>query len=177
MMNITETERLILRRFTLDDVADMTLVMGDPEVMKYSVSGVMSFEQTRQFLERILATYQRRGFGLWAVEYKATGRVIGYCGYYFQEIDGKEEVELGYRLARSFWGKGIATEAARSMVNYAFSVLKLPRLISIIDVENVGSIKVAEKCGLTYSKTIDFHGIAVRIYALNVHESNRLAPS
>ena len=63
MMNITETERLILRRFTLDDVADMTLFMGDPEVMKYSVSGVMSFEQTQQFIERIIATYQRRGFG------------------------------------------------------------------------------------------------------------------
>lgn len=177
MMNITETERLILRRFTLDDVADMTLVMGDPEVMKYSVSGVMSFEQTRQFLERILATYQCRGFGLWAVEYKATGRVIGYCGYYFQEIDGKEEVELGYRLARSFWGQGLATEAARSMVDYAFSVLKLPRLVSIIDVENIGSIKVAEKCGLIYFKTIEFHGITVRIYARDAHEPHDLAPS
>jgi RimJ/RimL family protein N-acetyltransferase len=139
-MNIAETERVILKRFTHNDVGDMFTVMGDPEVMKYSLNGPLSFDQTQRFIEHAITTYERKGFGLWAVEYKAIGHVIGYCGHYFQTIDDSEEVELGYRTARSFWGKGLATEAARSALHYAFCMLKLPRIISIIEAENIGTI-------------------------------------
>jgi RimJ/RimL family protein N-acetyltransferase len=85
-------------------------------------------------------------------------------------IDGREEVELGYRLIRSRWGKGLATEAAIATVHYAFEVLKLPRLISIIEPENHRSIRVAEKCGLVSRKEAKFHGISVKIYAIEAHE-------
>lgn len=169
-MIIAETPRLRLRHFTRDDVQDMTQVMGDPEVMKYSLKGSLSVEQTHDFLEDVITTYARKGYGLWALEEKSSRRVIGYCGYYFPTIDGQDVIELGYRLARTSWGKGLATEAAVAVVQHAFDVLNLSRLISLIEPENCGSIRVAEKCGLTYRKTTDFHGVAVSIYAIEAHE-------
>ena len=169
-MIIAETPRLRLRHFTHHDVQDMAKVMGDPEVMKFSLKGPLSVEQTQDFLERVIATYEDKGFGLWAIEEKATGHVIGYCGHYFLTIDEKEEVELGYRLARSHWGTGLATEAAQATVRYAFETLQLPRLISVIEAENYGSVRVAEKCGLRYTKDSTFHGIPVKIYGIGAHE-------
>jgi RimJ/RimL family protein N-acetyltransferase len=169
-MIIAETPQLRLRHFTRHDAHDMAQVMADSEVMKYSLKGPMSVEQTHDFLENVVATYDRKGFGLWALEEKSTGHVIGYCGHYFLTIDGREEVELSYRLARSHWGKGLATEAARATVHYAFEVLKLPRLISLIDAENHGSVRVAEHCGLTYRHETEFHGVPVSIYAIEAHE-------
>ncbi len=169
-MIVAETLRLRLRHFTCHDVQDMAQVMGDPDVMKFSVKGPLSVEQTQDFLKHIIATYERKGFGLWALEEKTTRHVIGYCGHYFLTIDGREEVELSYRLARSIWGKGLATEAANATVQYAFGTLKLPRLISIIEAENHGAIRVAEKCGLTYTKDAEFHGITLKIYAIENQE-------
>ena len=119
-MNIAETERLILRHFTLDDIPDMAEVLGHPEVMKYSLNGPLSLEQTRDFIEQTIHVYNTKGFGLWAVEEKSPDHTIGYCGNYFPTIDGIEEVELGYRLARSCWGRGLATEAAKAAMQYSF---------------------------------------------------------
>ena len=102
-MIIAKTPRLRLRHFTRDDVQEMVQVMGDPEVMRYSVKGPMSVEQVQDFLEDVITTYDRKGIGLWALEEKTTRHVIGYCGYYFPTIGGREEIELGYRLARSHW--------------------------------------------------------------------------
>ncbi len=169
-MKIAETERLLLRQFVRSDAADMVTVMGDPEVMKYSLKGPLSFDQTQHFIHKTITSYERNGFGLWAVEYKATGHVIGYCGHSLQPIDGQEEVELGYRIARLLWGKGLATEAARAALHYALSTLKLSHIISIIEAENIGSIKVAEKCGLTYHKDAEFHGIPVKVYAITAQD-------
>ncbi len=169
-MVITETPRLILRPFTHFDVEDMSQVMGNQEVMKYSVKGPLSVKQTQDFVESILENYDRKGFGLWAMEDKTTGSVIGYCGYYFPVIDGKEEIELGFRVARSQWSKGLATEAAKATVHHAFTTLKLPRLISIIEAENLKSIRVAEKCGLTYTRDTTYHNIPVRIYNIEVQK-------
>lgn len=169
-MIVAETPRLLLRHFTYYDVRDMAQVMGDPEVMKFSAKGPLSVEQTQDFLEHVIATYERKGFGLWALEENTTRQVIGYCGYSCLTIDGREEVELSYRLARSLWGKGLATEAANATVQYAFGTLKLPHLISIIEAENHGSIRVAEKCGLAYTKDMEFHGIPLKIYAIKNHE-------
>jgi RimJ/RimL family protein N-acetyltransferase len=154
-------------------VQDMVKVMGDPEVMRFSLKGPLSRKQTEDFLEEVIASYARKGYGLWALEERATGQVIGYCGYYFPIIDGREMVELGYRLARTHWGKGLATEAAAATVRHAFEVLNLPRLISIIEPENRGSIRVAEKCGLTYHNATEFHGISVTIYAIEAHDYHR----
>ncbi len=174
-IRITETARLILRHFTSDDLQDMVEVLGHPEVMKFSLSGPLSLEQTRDFIDRTIAGYADRGFGLWAVQEKSSNRVIGYCGNYFPIIDGVEEVELGYRLARSYWGRGLATEAAKAAMRYSFETQKLSRLVAMIDPENLASITVVRKCGFRYEKSSTFHDISINVYSLSSEDYYRIA--
>jgi len=85
--------------------------------------------------------------------------VIGYCGlFFFPDVNGQSEVELGYRLAKSAWGQGYATESARAVRDYAFATLGLKRLIAMIDPSNLASIKVAQKIGMQYEKDVIFAG-------------------
>lgn len=83
-----------------------------------------------------------------------------------QEIDGEKKIELGYRLDPKYWGKGLATEACQAIAQYAFDMLKLDEVVSIIDPQNVRSIRVAEKVGMTKWKDTTFHGFAVGIYRM-----------
>lgn len=165
-MIIAETPRLILRHFHILDAAAMDRVHGDPEVMRFG-RGVQTSEWVRQWLRGCLEDYyQKWGFGQWAVVEKTTRQVIGYCGLTrFDDIDGQAETEIGYRLARAHWGGGYATEAATAVRDYAFDLLCLPRVISIIDPRNAASIRVAEKIGLVHEKDATFRGTPVRIYS------------
>jgi ribosomal-protein-alanine N-acetyltransferase len=153
-MIIAKTDRLTLRPFRPDDVAAMHVVFGDPEVMRFG-SGVKSPDWVAQWVVKQNANYDALGFGLWAVVVADGERVIGYCGLTpFPDIDGRPEVEVGYRLARDCWGQGFGLEAAQAVRDYAFGVLGLPRLIALIDPDNVASIRVAEKIGLRYEKDV-----------------------
>ncbi len=156
---IVETDRLVVRLLRHSDVDAMNRVFGDPEVMRFG-NGVQTSEWVRNWLCCCLANYQEKsGVGPWAVIEKSSAEVIGYCGmFYFSNVCGQPETEIGYRLARSYWGRGYATEAARAVLNYAFNILRLPRLISIIDPFNVRSIRVAEKLGMRYEKDVMFEG-------------------
>ena len=107
-----ETERLWLRAFTLDDLRQLSLITSDAEVMKFIGAGQpISTEETRSNLARLVKTFKWRGFGRWAVIHKTHNRLIGYYG--FTVLDESAGVELAYLLDRPFWGKGLATEAAR----------------------------------------------------------------
>jgi RimJ/RimL family protein N-acetyltransferase len=167
-MVIAETERLILRHFHILDGEAMDRVFGDAEVMKYG-RGVQTQEWVRNWLRGCLEDYhQKWGFGLWAVVLKSRREVIGFCGLSrFDDVGGQPEVEIGYRLARSAWGRGYATEAAAAVRDYGFNTLCLSRLISIIDPRNVASIRVAEKTGLVYEKDVIFQGFEDRVYAVS----------
>ena len=157
--SIAVTKRLILRHFHILDVEPMYQVFGDPEVMRFG-DGV----QTREWVENWLRTcleryYQTWGFGPYAVVEKHSQNVIGYCGlFFFPNIDGQPEVEIGYRLVRSAWGQGYATEAAGAVRDFAFNVLGLKRLIAMIDPANIASIRVAEKIGMHYEKDVMLEG-------------------
>ena len=109
-----KTKRTILRRFKEDDLDDIALVMAHPDVMKFSLSGPYSKEQSEKFIHGCLSNYEKRGVGLYAVVYRGNQKVIGYCGFYFQNIDGVEEVEIGYRLHPDYWNKGLATETSKA---------------------------------------------------------------
>lgn len=151
------------------DRAAMTRVFGDAEVMRYG-DGVQSAEWVRDWLRRCLEAYKRRGFGPWAVVEKRSGKVIGYCGlFYFPDINGRPEIEIGYRLARASWGLGYATEAVIAARDYGFNVLGLTRLIAMIDPENIASIRVAEKAGLRYEADVIFEGYSHpdRVYVID----------
>ena len=163
---ILQTPRLLLREFTKDDLDAFALIMADPEVMRFSLSGPQSKEVAKHYLEhRIIHHYQTYGYGLWAVVYE--GILIGLAGLIAQEIDGEKKIELGYRFHPHYWGKGLATEAGLAILQYAFEVLKLNEVISIIDPLNIRSLRVAERVGMTKWKETTFHGFTVGIYRIS----------
>ena len=157
-MKILETDRLLLREFEIADLDSMAELFADVDVMKFS-SGTKSREESQLWLEKCLKNYSEFGFGLWAIEKKGDQGVIGYCGLScFPDICGEQEVEVGYRLARSEWGMGIATEAAIAVRDYGFLKVGLGRLIALVDPDNLASIQVAKKIGMEFEKEVLLEG-------------------
>lgn len=170
MMFLLTTERLSLRHFHILDAEAMMQVFGDPEVMRFG-DGVQTPEWIQNWISTCLQRYhQTWGFGPYAVVEKQSPEPIGYCGlFYFPNVDGRPEVEIGYRLRRSAWGQGFATEAARAVRGYAFNILGMQRMIALIDPSNMGSIHVAEKIGMRYEKDVMLPGYTYpdRLYAIS----------
>jgi RimJ/RimL family protein N-acetyltransferase len=168
MTIVAEADRVFLRPFHVADLDAMMEVFGDPAVMRFG-PGPQSREWVRTWLRGCLEDYyQKWGFGLWAVVGWDDRRVVGYCGLTrFDDVDGRPEIEVGYRLARAFCGRGLATEAARAARDHAFDVLGLPRLVALIDPLNVASVRVAEKVGLRFEKEVAFRGYRPRLYAVH----------
>jgi RimJ/RimL family protein N-acetyltransferase len=164
---VCETSRLILRRFNEKDVEALLSFRGDPEVMRFSITGPETRADIQgKYLPSCLRRYARDGLGQWAVVRKSDGICVGECGICVQEVAGEKEFEISYRLRRNCWGMGLATEAARACCDYGFMPTRLRRLISIIESENVASIRVAEKLGMAVEKRASFHGIPVLIYVV-----------
>jgi len=136
----------------------MYRIFCDAEVMRFS-DGIQTKEWVHVWLHKCLERYQTWGFGLYAVVEQSSQNVIGYCGlFFFPDIDRQAEVEIGYRLVRSAWGQGYATEAACAVRDFAFATLGIKRLIAMIDPSNVASIRVAKKMGMHYEKDILLKG-------------------
>lgn len=153
------TERLTLRHFHILDTEPMYRIFCDAEVMRFG-DGVKTKEWVDAWLQTCLEHYyQTWGFGPYGVVERKSGDLIGYCGlFYFPDVNGRPEVELGYRLARSAWGHGYATEAAFAVRDYAFTTLGMKRLIAMIDPSNTASIRVAVKIGMHYEADVMFEG-------------------
>ena len=158
-MVIAETPRLSLRHLRHDDAVAMNAVFGDPEVMLFG-DGVRDPEWVTFWIAKWLNEYYPRWqFGAWAVVDKGSTTVIGYCGLSrFPERCSDVEAELGFRLARPYWGRGLATEAATAVRDHAFAVLGVPRLIAHIDPANVGSLHVVAKLGMRYARDVMLPG-------------------
>jgi len=160
-----ETERLILRRWREDDFEAYATLCADPEVMRYL--GGKAFDRTEAWrhLAMMIGHWQLRGYGLWAVEEKATGQFAGRIG--FLNPEGWPGFELGWTLKREFWGKGYATEGARRALEYAFKELDKQHVISLIHPENLSSIRVAERLGEMLEGTATIMGIDVLVYGVD----------
>ncbi len=128
---IVETPRLVLREFALTDERHLSPILASSQVMRFSVSGCLTLEQTKEEIDSFITSYRKYGFGKWAVILKETNQLIGYCGIALEEIDSKQETELGYRLSENYWGHGLATEAARAALHYGFNKLELPDIIAV----------------------------------------------
>ena len=164
---IAETPRLFLRHFCENDLEDLAPILANREVMKFSLKGVKNKEETKEFIQKIISGYKTKNYSLYAVIHREKEQLIGYCGLFFwSSIARQEEVEIGYRLDPKYWGRGLATEAAIAVRDYAFESLALNRLISLIQPENIASIKVAEKIGMEYEKDYIFRGMSVKIYRI-----------
>ena len=156
-MIVVETKGLILRRFTPEDAEDSYRIYTDPDNMRFMGRRPDSVEFERYHLRRHIANYyDEHDFGLWAVVLKENGRLIGRCGLIFQQIEGAQEVEVSYLIDRHYWGQGLATEAAREVARLGFEKYGLHRLVSVINPENVASVRVAEKVGMKYERDVDF---------------------
>jgi RimJ/RimL family protein N-acetyltransferase len=121
--------------------------LGDRETMKY-YPAPFSREFVRDGIHRSLESYRKHGYGLFGVELKSTGRFIGDCGLVWQDLDARQELEVGYHFHRSHWGQGYATEAAGACIQYAFCTAGVDHVISLIRPENIPSQRVAERNGL-----------------------------
>jgi [ribosomal protein S5]-alanine N-acetyltransferase len=160
---VAETPRLVLRRIDRDDLDFFAELLGNPEVMRFSL-GIRSREESAQWIDRTTAMYAERGYGAWGMVEKASGNLIGFCGLLDQTIDGAPEVEVAYRLAEPFWGQGFAPEAAAAARDLAFNVFGLSRVIALIDPNNVRSVRVAEKIGMDWqTQTLKWHR-RLRVY-------------
>ena len=164
-MKILETVRLSLREFTPQDADALALVISDPETMRhypapYDRAGV------EQWIERNRRRYRDDGVGLWAMELNKPQELIGDCGIILQQVDGEPLYEIGYHLRRDFWGRGFATEAAIACRNWAFVHLETDRLISLIRPENLPSIRVAERVGMTLWKEVGWRGLPHYVYSM-----------
>jgi [ribosomal protein S5]-alanine N-acetyltransferase len=166
-MQILETSRLTLRYITSRDAEALMPILGDAQVMQFSIIGVHSPRQIKQFIEQRLISYLEYGFGLYAVVHKPNQELIGYCGFFIQSIEQKKEVEVGYRLAQKYWGQGLATEAAQAVVEYGQQRFNFQRFVCLIETNNIRSIRVAQKLGMTLEKKIIYHGLDVAMYSLN----------
>jgi RimJ/RimL family protein N-acetyltransferase len=159
-MMILESQRLVFRRLEPGDLDGLFALYSDPEVRRYFPEGMLTYEETREELEWFLGGHpDHPELGLWATILKETNQFIGRCGLLPWVINGRSEVEVAYLLNKAVWGQGLGTEAARAILEYGFTNLKLTRLICLIDHNNRASIRVAEKIGMRFEKEgVDEHG-------------------
>ncbi len=161
-----ETERLIIRPFERKDIVPSYEMNLDPLVSQYTGDGGVGSkaEMERRIVDNVFGDYEKYGFGRLAVEWKAERKFIGFTGLkYLSDLD---EVDLGYRFLRAYWGKGIATESGRASIDLAFHKLGLAKLVAFVFPENVGSIRVLEKLGFGYERDVVLDGDMIGEYVL-----------
>jgi ribosomal-protein-alanine N-acetyltransferase len=146
-----ETDRLLLRMFSQDDLDDLSIVYANADVMRYLSGHPLTREETAGWLNYFLAGWEDYGFGWWAVVLKESGELIGHCGLQFIHVTA--EVEVTYGLAKVYWRMGLASEAARACLRYGFAQLKLDSIYAMADPGNIGSHRVMERAGMKYDKT------------------------
>ncbi len=150
-----ETERLIFRKFTLDDLPQLIEQRSDPEVNKFL--GGPERQNAEALATRIrfyMSCYESHGIGMCPMIWKETGEVIGTAG--LQPLENTDDIEVGYSMIKEFWGRGIGTEAARGWMEFGFRDKGLTRIVAVADLDNRASQRIMEKLGMTYEKT-EFH--------------------
>lgn len=158
MKIILDTERLILREFTPADAPLIYQLNKDPEVTRWTGDPVRDEVHGLEILEQtIIPQYALYNHGRWAVLVKPEMQFIGWCG--LKARPERKEIDLGYRFIRDSWGKGYATEAAFATLCYGFETLKLERIVGRAMPQNIGSLRVLEKCGMSFvcDEIVDEH--------------------
>lgn len=171
------TERLVMRRWRDSDRAPFAALNADPVVMEHFPTTLTRAESDR-LVERIEDAFAARGFGLWALEVRATGEFVGFTGLSVPRFDAffTPAVEVGWRLARDAWGKGYASEAAHEALRVGFEEHALPEIVSFTSVGNTRSRAVMERIGMTLDREFD-HPALPEGDALRRHVLYRISPS
>ncbi|MFD1448456.1 GNAT family N-acetyltransferase [Oceanobacillus profundus] len=149
-----ETERLILRKITKQDVPDMYAYCSDPEVTRFVTwNPHQSLADTEAFVEFILKNYKKKSLAPWGMEYKKTGKIIGTVDLASWNPT-HQSAEIAYCIHQDYWGCGLTTEAAKSVTAFGFSNMDLIRIQARCFVANIGSERVMEKLGMTFEGII-----------------------
>lgn len=169
-MHLLQTERLNLRLFTLEDAGHIVELLNQPSFIRFiGDRGVRTAAEAEKYLtDGPLKSYEQNGFGLWLAEEKATHAFVGMCGLI--KRPELEDVDIGYALLPKFWGCGLATEACAAVLAYARNHLQLKRLVAIVAPDNIASIRVLEKIGLKFERTMLWpqDKSELSVYAINL---------
>jgi len=168
---VIRTERLLIRKPQIEDAPGLLEAFADPEAMRYIGDGsTTDLAGAEEAVDRWLERWDAWGLGMFVVERAEDARVLGRAGFLRWDPEtweiGGSETELGWGLAREHWGHGYATEAALALRDWAFGERGLIRLISLIQHENLRSVRVAEKLGERYERDVEVRGKATRLYSL-----------
>lgn len=153
-MHVIETERLSLRRLTIQDAPFIFELLNEPTFTEYlGDRGIRTIDDAQRYIANVpVASYERFGFGLYGVELKGTDVLIGMCG--LLKRDYMEDVDIGYAFLRRYWSSGYAYEAAAATMDYALNTLGLPLIVGIVDPGNASSIQVLERLGMQFERMI-----------------------
>lgn len=169
-----QTERVIIRNYEEKDFDFLKSLLSDKKMMRYIGNGeTRNEEQAKQFLNWIYNCYEKNdAYGLKIIVLKETSQPIGHAGLVPQTVDFTEEIEIGYWISPNYWGKGFATEVAKALKNYGEGQLHLHRMISLIQVGNKASQKVAVHIGMEKEKEIELNGKQVNIFSTRNNAEN-----
>ncbi len=161
-----ETERLLIRPFTMDDIESAHAMNLDEKVSEFTGDGgvVSLAEMERRIKEDVLGDYKKYGYGRLAVELKSTGKFIGFSGLKY--LVDEQEVDLGYRFLSEYWGKGYATESVRAVIDLGFSEIGLDEIVAFVLPKNKGSIGVLKKVGFDFEEEVIEDGETALKYKL-----------
>ena len=168
MEHIHETSRLILREFDLQDAHALHTVFSDSNATRFNLRTHSEVSETESWIKSIRIGYKKRGFCPWAVVRKSDGLLLGYCGFGIIRLDHGIECEVGYRIIRSCWGHGYATEAVIACFKYAKTGLPHDKIVALIQPKNIASIRVAEKAGMMYHSDTIFENVNMMMYEINL---------
>lgn len=160
--------------FKLEDLDQLAPIYADPAVMRWTSAGLpMSKAQVEIAITRHIEAFREHGFGVFAVELKSSGTLVGQCGLFRR--DGMPEVEIAYLLAQPCWGQGYATEATRAVRDFGFDVIGLDRIVGVTRQDNEASQNVLKKIGLRFEGERQYSDMQVNYFALNKadHEEHR----
>lgn len=163
------TKRLILRRFLEEDLDEYAQICADAEMMQYIGTGkTLNRSESWKSMATMLGHWQLRGYGMWAVENRQTGEMLGRVGCL--QPEGWLDFEIGWTIARKYWGCGFATEAGQAAIAFAFEELQRPYIISLIRPQNLASRRVAEKLGEKLVGSTEVFGNETVIYKITQEE-------
>ncbi len=154
----------------MSDAEEILRILGDPKAMTHYPS-VYDLDGAKDWVRRNQRRYKTHGVGQWLALFKNSNAFAGMCGLIPQEVESVEELEIGYLFLRQFWNQGLATEAAKCCRDYAFQDLGRDRVISLIDVNNRPSQRVAEKLGMKIERRIMKWERNILVYALQKKEN------
>lgn len=158
------SDRLRLREFSQGDLDDLAALVADPAQMTF-YERPKTREEASAWLARNLAFYEEKGFGFWVIELLATSEFAGYCGIRPLDLDGVSEIEIGWHVKKTFWNRGVATEAAIAARGLAFTSFGMSRLVALIPPDHLGSRRVAEKIGMHPERNTVLEGEDLVVYA------------